>query len=75
MSLAEYRLDLALPAEVVTRNAGGLMSYRNFPVFSVNWLKRRSLLFGLIFGVFFALVLIGMLTSSGDVLLSVSLAC
>ncbi|MDZ4811267.1 MAG: histidine kinase [Pseudomonadota bacterium] len=73
MSLAEYRLDLALPAEVVTRNAGGLMSYRNFPVFSVNWLKRRSLLFGLIFGVFFALVLIGMLTSSGDVLLSVSL--
>ncbi len=73
MSLAEYRLDRALPAEVVTRNAGGLMSYRNFPVFSVNWLKRRSLLFGVIFAVFFALVLIGMLSSSGDVLLSATL--
>ena len=73
MSLAEYRLDRALPAEVVTRSAGGLMSYRNFPVFSVNWLLRRSLLFGVIFGLFFALVLIGMFLSTRDLTLSVTL--
>ena len=73
MSAPDYRLDQALPSDVVTRNAGGLMSYRNYPVFSTQWLKRRSLLFAVIFGLFFALVTISMLLLTKDVLLSLTL--
>jgi len=65
-----YRLDQALPADVVTRSAGGLMSYRNFPVFSAPWFWRRALLFGVIFGLFFVLVVIGVLLASHDLALA-----
>jgi signal transduction histidine kinase len=72
--MAEYSLDRALPAEVVARSAGGLMSYRNFPVFSATWLKRRSMLFGVILGLFGLLTLMGMLMASRDFLLSLAAA-
>jgi hypothetical protein len=73
MSNSHYRLDQALPSEVVMRNAGGLLSYRNYPVFSKRWLMRRSLLFALIFGGFFLLMLLGMLLTTRDLLLSLTM--
>jgi Histidine kinase len=73
MSELQFRLDQPLPSDVVVRSAGGLMSYRNFPVFSLPWLRRRSLLFAVIFGCFFLLILFGMLLSTRDALLSVTM--
>jgi hypothetical protein len=73
MSNSHYRLDQALPSEVVLRNAGGLLSYRNYPVFSKHWLMRRSLLFALIFGGFFLLMLLGMLLTTRDLPLALTM--
>jgi hypothetical protein len=40
-----YSLLEPLPSNVVLRPAGSLGDYRQYPVFSVPWLKRRSLIF------------------------------
>lgn len=42
---ADYSLDERLPPDVVARSSGRLGSYREYPVFSATWLKRRSLIF------------------------------
>ena len=51
-------LDQALPDDVANRRQG-LFSYQNYPVFSLPWLKKRSLLFGIAIGLVSLLVLIG----------------
>ena len=61
-----FQLDQPLPSEVLSRAASGLMSYRNYPVFSRTWLFRRSLLFGVIMGLFFLLTLVSMLLLTSD---------
>lgn len=73
MSTPSPRLDQTLPSDVVSRNAGGLMSYRNFPCFSLPWLRRRCALFGVIFGLFFVLITMGMLLATKDIKLSLTL--
>ena len=52
-------LDQALPDDVAANSSAGIFSYRNFAVFSVPWLKRRSLLFGVAIGLFSLLVFLG----------------
>lgn len=73
MTAPTLRLDQSLPSDVVSRNAGGLMSYRNFPAFSLPWLRRRSLLFAVIFGLFFVLITLSMLLASKDIRLSITM--
>lgn len=52
-------LDQALPNDVAANSSAGIFSYRNFAVFSVPWLKKRSLLFGFAIGLFSLLVFVG----------------
>jgi len=52
-------LDQALPDDVAANSSAGIFSYRNFAVFSVPWLKKRSLLFGVAIGGFSLLVFLG----------------
>jgi hypothetical protein len=52
-------LDQALPDDVVASSRLSFFAYRNYPVFSLPWLKKRSLLFGIAIGLFSLLVLIG----------------
>jgi signal transduction histidine kinase len=58
MSADPMSLRGQLPAEVVV-GSGRWYSYRNFPVFSVAWLWRRSLLFSLLILAFTSLVVLG----------------
>jgi LytTr DNA-binding domain len=37
-------LDQALPDDVVANSSLGIFAYRNYPVFSLPWLRKRSLL-------------------------------
>ncbi len=73
MSTPSLRLDQSLPSDVVSQNAGGLMSYRNFPAFSLPWLRRRCALFGVVFGLFFVLITLSMLLATKDIKLALTL--
>jgi Histidine kinase len=59
-------LDQALPSDVATSRLG-LFSYRNYPVFSLPWLKRRSMLFGVAITIYSLFVFVGMWLSSQSV--------
>lgn len=50
------QLDQPLPAEVLRRTSAGLAAYRNYPVFSWPWLRKRTLLVALGAGCFGALI-------------------
>jgi sensor histidine kinase YesM len=52
-------LDQALPSDVANSRLG-LFSYRNYPVFSLPWLKRRSMLFGVAVTMCSLFVFVGM---------------
>ena len=65
-STPSIRLDEPLPAEVLRRVSGGLASYRNYPVFSWPWLRRRSLLFVLFVGSFGVLSGLGTYATQRD---------
>jgi hypothetical protein len=41
-------LRAPLPAELLHKGSEGLVSYRNYPTFSWPWLRRRTLLFGVL---------------------------
>lgn len=52
-------LNQALPSDVANSRLG-LFSYRNYPVFSLPWLKRRSMLFGVAIMLYSLFVFVGM---------------
>ena len=52
-------LDQALPDDVAVNSSLSIFSYRNFAVFSLPWLKKRSLLFGIVIGIFSLLTFLG----------------
>jgi hypothetical protein len=64
VNLDAVSLDQALPDDVVANSSLGIFAYRNYPVFSLPWLRKRSLLFGIAIGLFSLLVLIGMWVGS-----------
>lgn len=57
-------LDQALPDDVVANSSLSIFAYRNYPVFSLPWLKKRSLLFGIAIGLVSLLVLLGVWVTS-----------
>jgi hypothetical protein len=65
-AIPSIRLDEPLPAEVLRRVSGGLASYRNYPVFSWPWLRRRTLLFVLFVGSFGVLSGLGTYATQRD---------
>ena len=60
-----YRLDERLPPAAIAAPGGGFASYRNYPVFGLPWLLRRTALFGS-----FAVAL-GILSGAGNGLASI----
>ncbi len=52
MSPDSLQLNQALPDDVVVGGSSSITAYRNYPVFSLPWLKKRSLLFGIVIGIF-----------------------
>lgn len=52
MSVDSLQLNQALPDDVVVGGSSRIIAYRNYPVFSLPWLKKRSLLFAIIIGLF-----------------------
>jgi two-component sensor histidine kinase len=60
MSLDSLPLNQALPDDVVVGGSSRIIAYRNYPVFSLPWLKKRSLLFGIIIGLLSLPVIIGL---------------
>jgi sensor histidine kinase YesM len=52
-------LNQVLPSDVANSRLG-LFSYRNYPVFSLPWLKRRSMLFGVAITIYSLFVFVGM---------------
>lgn len=57
-------LDQALPDDVVANSSLGIFAYRNYPVFSLPWLAKRSFLFSIAIGLFSLLVLLGVWVTS-----------
>jgi hypothetical protein len=57
-------LNQALPDAVVVGNSITIAAHRNFPVFSLPWLKKRSLIFAIAIGVFAVPVFVGLATMS-----------
>jgi hypothetical protein len=53
-------LNQALPDDVVANSSVPFFAYRNYPVFSFPWLKKRSLLFGIVIALFSLPVFIGL---------------
>jgi two-component sensor histidine kinase len=53
-------LNQALPDDVVVGGSSRIIAYRNYPVFSLAWLKKRSLLFGIVIGLLSLPVMIGL---------------
>jgi sensor histidine kinase YesM len=54
------QLNQALPDDVVVGNSITIAAYRNYPVFSLPWLKKRSLIFAIAIGVFAVPVFVGL---------------
>jgi len=52
MNSDSLQLHQALPDDVVVGGSSSITAYRNYPVFSLPWLKKRSLLFGIVIGLF-----------------------
>ncbi|HOZ06058.1 MAG TPA: histidine kinase, partial [Arenimonas sp.] len=52
MNSDSLQLNQALPDDVVVGGSSSITAYRNYPVFSLPWLKKRSLLFGIVIGLF-----------------------
>jgi hypothetical protein len=52
MSADSLQLHQALPDDVVVGGSSRIIAYRSYPVFSLPWLKKRSLLFAIIIGLF-----------------------
>lgn len=52
MSVDSLQLNQALPDDVVVGGSSRIIAYRNYPVFSLPWLKKRSLLFAIVIGMF-----------------------
>ena len=52
MSVDSLQLNQALPDDVVVGGSSRIIAYRNYPVFSLPWLKKRSLLFAIVIGLF-----------------------
>lgn len=50
MSSDFLQLNQALPDDVVAGGSSRIIAYRNYPVFSLPWLKKRSLLFAIVIG-------------------------
>ncbi len=48
----DFQLSQVLPDDVVVSSAWKVAAYRNYPVFSLPWLKKRSFLFAIIIGLF-----------------------
>ncbi|MGH8050867.1 MAG: sensor histidine kinase [Arenimonas sp.] len=59
MSVDSVQLNQALPDDVVVGGSSRIIAYRNYPVFSLPWLKKRSLLFAIIVGLFALPVCVG----------------
>jgi len=60
MNSDSLQLNQALPDDVVVGGSSSITAYRNYPVFSLPWLKKRSLLFGIVIGLFALPVGIGL---------------
>ncbi len=60
MSSDALKLNQALPDDVVAGGTFRIIAYRNYPVFSLPWLKKRSLLFGIVIAMFALPVVIGL---------------
>lgn len=60
MSKDGVQLNQALPDDVVVGGGLSITAYRNYPVFSLPWLKKRSLLFGIVIALFAIPVVIGL---------------
>ncbi|MEO8001327.1 MAG: histidine kinase [Arenimonas sp.] len=60
------QLNQALPDDVVAGGSFSFFSYRNFPVFSLPWLKKRSVLMGVFIALFSLPVGIGLGMLSQD---------
>jgi hypothetical protein len=60
MSSDSLQLNQALPDDVVVGGSSRIIAYRNYPVFSLPWLKKRSLLFGIVIGLLSLPVMIGL---------------
>lgn len=60
MSKDGVQLNQALPDDVVVGGSFRITAYRNYPVFSLPWLKKRSLLFGFVIALFALPVGIGL---------------
>lgn len=60
MSPDSLPLNQALPDDVVVGGSSRIIAYRNYPVFSLPWLKKRSLLFGIVIGLITLPVFAGM---------------
>jgi len=62
----DYSLRAALPAEVLVRGNTVWARYRQYPVFSLPWLRGRSLLFGAVIAVFASVVAFGTAVSTDN---------
>lgn len=71
MSTEPSQLNQALPDDVVTGGSFRITAYRNYPVFSLPWLKKRSLLFGIVIALFALPVAIGLSVVSQKVELGI----
>jgi len=60
MNRDSLQLHQALPDDVVVGGSSSFFAYRNFPVFSLPWLKKRSFLMGIIIALFSLPVGIGL---------------
>lgn len=67
----DYSLHSALPAEVLVRGNTVWARYRQYPVFSLPWLRGRSLLFALVIALFAVVVALGTAVDSNDVSLGI----
>ena len=59
MSIDSLQFNQALPDDVVVGGSSRIIAYRNYPVFSLPWLKKRSLLFAIVIGLFALPVAVG----------------
>lgn len=59
MNVDSLQLNQALPDDVIAGGSSRIIAYRNYPVFSLPWLKKRSLLFAIIIGLFAFPVAVG----------------
>jgi two-component sensor histidine kinase len=65
----EYSLHHALPAEVLVRGNTVWSRYRQYPVFSLPWLRGRSILFAIAIAVFATVVAFGTAVSTANAML------